>query len=335
MPNRTFLVSLLATIAIASGSLVAAPPSPVSAASPYDADIGNQLALASASLAQASLLPDLLPVIPGLEANPAMLLGFHEIFTGNDSGFPGLMSLAGTLDLEAALTAFNGFGSGFTFSNYQHTTAAGTDTVTFDLAVDRTYSAPVTIVEGDVQILGAPVEVGVEMPATTFTMEFEPSDVAGTFAFVDLPTFALTASLDTNQEIPIEFGFADATATGDLGIDFTVAFGLTDPDGLDRITMDEFATVAIDDLVQLDFPDNGTDDIDLDLALNADVFGTEFGGQLTINDENFFSDPPADFDFSATGANPSTCCRTSARTPPSPRSPSWCRVTAQRCWPAT
>ena len=116
--------------------------------------------------------------------------------------------------------------------------------------------------------------------------------------------FSFTASLDTDQQIPIQFGFADATATGTLDVEFTVAFQLTDPDGLDRLTMDEFSTLAIDDLVQLDFPGNAVDDIDIDLSLTADVFGTQFGGQLAITDENLFSDPSANVTFSATGANP-------------------------------
>ena len=306
MSFRKIAGAFAVSTGVLAGSLVAVPPPVGAAASPFDNEIGDQLALAGASLAQASLLPDLLPVIPGLEANPAMLLGFHEIFTGNDSGFPGLMSLAGTPDLDAALNSFNTFtaSSGFTFDDYAHQTSGTRHTVTFDLAVDRTYSAPVTIVDDDVQILGAPVDVSVTMPATTLTLEFDESDVAGTFAFVDLPTFALTASLATDQEIPIQFGFADATATGTLDVDFTVAFQLTDPDGLDRLTMDEFSTLAIDDLVQLAFPGNGVDDIDIDLALAADVFGTEFGGALRITDENLFTDPSAAIDFNATGANP-------------------------------
>ena len=168
-----------------------------------------------------------------------------------------------------------------------------------------TYSAPVTIVEGDVQILGAPVEVGVDDAGDHLHDGVRPSDVAGTFAFVDLPTFALTASLDTNQEIPIEFGFADGDQRPATSASTSQSpSGSAIPTASTASRWTSSATVAIDDLVQLDFPDNGTDDIDIDLALNADVFGTEFGGQLTINDENFFSDPAATFDFSATGANP-------------------------------
>ncbi len=296
MSNRTFGVSLLVALAVAAGSLVVAPQGSTSAvAPPYDNAVAQELATASAALAQASLLPDLLPVIPGLEANPAMVLGVHEIFAD-------LTSLATSTDLATDIAALGG--SDFTFSGYDDSSSGGTHTVTFDVAVDRAYSAPVTIMEDGVQILGAPVDVAVTMPATTVTLTFDESDIPGTFAFVDLPTFALTASLASNQTIPIQFGFADATASGDLDVGFTVDFELTDPDGLDRLTIDEFSTLAIDDLVQLDFPDNGVDDVDIDLALTASVFGTEFGGSVTVTDQNLFSDPAPSFEFTPTGANP-------------------------------
>lgn len=203
MSNRTFGVSLLVALAVAAGSLVVAPQGSTSAvAPPYDNAVAQELATASAALAQASLLPDLLPVIPGLEANPAMVLGVHEIFAD-------LTSLATSTDLATDIAALGG--SDFTFSGYDDSSSGGTHTVTFDVAVDRAYSAPVTIMEDGVQILGAPVDVAVTMPATTVTLTFDESDIPGTFAFIDLPTFALTASLASNQTIPIQFGFADAT----------------------------------------------------------------------------------------------------------------------------
>lgn len=70
MGLRKIAGALTVSVGVIAGSLVAVPPSVAAVASPYDDEIGNQLALASASLAQASLLPDLLPAIPGLEANP-------------------------------------------------------------------------------------------------------------------------------------------------------------------------------------------------------------------------------------------------------------------------
>ena len=284
-----------------AGSLVTVPPFVGAAASPFDNVIGDQLSLASASLAQLSLLPDLLPVIPGLEANPAMLLGVHELFIGG-SGFAGLASLAGSADLSTALPALSG--SGFLLDNYAHTTVGATHTVSFDVEIDRTTEVPIAIIDGDVQIQGAEVNVGVTMPETTITMEFDETDPAGTFAFVDLPPFDFTASLTGTQSIPIQFGFASATASGQFDLHLSARLQLTDPDGLDRITISEFSTLAIDDLVQLDFPTTAPDDIDIDLALSADVFGTSFGGQLTITDDNFFSGAAPVTTFAASGANP-------------------------------
>jgi Ca2+-binding RTX toxin-like protein len=301
MSFRKIVGAVAVSGGVLAGSLVAVPPTVGAAASPFEDEIGDQLALASASLAQASLLADLLPVIPGLEANPAMLLGVHELFVGG-SGFAGLASLAASTNLAVDLPNLSG--SGYTLDNYSHETSGSTNTVSFDVAIDRMVSVPITIIEDSVQIQGTDVDVSVTMPATTITMEFDSSDPVATFAFVDLPTFEFTASLSGNQEIPIQFGFADATASGDFNLHLTVALQLTDPDGVDRITMDEFSTLAIEDLIQLDFPTTPPNDIDIDLSLSADVFGTPFGGELTITDENFFSGAAPDVEFSATGANP-------------------------------
>lgn len=154
MSFRKIAGSIIVTTGVVAGSLIAVPPSVGAVASPFDDVIGDQLTLASASLAQASLLPDLLPVIPGLEANPAMLLGVHELFIGG-SGFAGLASLATSTDLATDLPALSG--SGFTLSNYTHDTAGTTHTVSFDVAIDRTTAVPIAIIDGDVQIQGAEV----------------------------------------------------------------------------------------------------------------------------------------------------------------------------------
>ena len=305
MSFRKIAGAVTVSAGVIAGSLVAVPPTAGAAGSPYDDEIGTQLALASASLAQTSLLPDLLPVIPGLEANPAMLLGVHELFVGG-GGFAGLASLAGSTDLANDLEGLTG--SGFTLSNYTDVADGTTHTVSFDVAIDKVASAPITIVDDDVQILGADVDIDVTMPTTTITLEFEEANgtdiVPGSFAFVDLPSLDFSVSLSGNQTIPIQFGFATATASGNFDLDLTAGLQLTDPDGLDRITISEFSTLAIEDLIQLDFPTSAPDDIDIDLALTADVFGTSFGGQLTITDENFFSDPAPVTTFTATGANP-------------------------------
>ena len=305
MSFRKIAGAVAVSAGVITGSLVAVPPTAGAAGSPFDDEIGDQLALASASLAQASMLVDLLPVIPGLEANPAMLLGVHELFVGG-SGFAGLASLATSTDLATDLPALSG--SGFTLSNYEHATSGTTHTVSFDVQIDKVAAAPIAIIDGDVQILGTDVDIDVTMPNTTITLEFEAASateiVPGSFAFVELPSLDFSVSLSGSPTIPIQFGFASATASGDFGLNLSAGLQLTDPDGLDRITISEFSTLAIEDLIQLDFPTNTPDDIDIDLALDADVFGTGFGGQLTITDENFFSDPAPVTTFTASGANP-------------------------------
>ena len=263
-----------------SASTVIVMPAPA-AASVDDPQIGNQLALAGLSLSQASMLPDLLPVIPGLEANAAMLLGVHEAFAGIPSeGIDGLASLAGSTDLEASINALDNADTGFDFEYLADVESGGVHTITFSLAATRTASVPLTVMEDNVQILGSNVDIDVTLPATVITIEYDDTAaVPGDgFALVDLPTFSMTASLNSTPSVPIQFGFAEATAAGDFDVNFEVDLTLIDPDGLDRITGTELMSLAIDDIIQLQFPDNGIDDLDIDLTLTADVFGTSFGG---------------------------------------------------------
>jgi Ca2+-binding RTX toxin-like protein len=144
------------------------------------------------------------------------------------------------------------------------------------------------------------------MPPTTFTLEFDPSVGAApdAFAITTLPTLSLSATLDAAVSEPVQFGFADATATGTAKLNTTVGVELVDPDSSGRLTGSELALLDVDDVVALHLGAAAPDDVDIDLSLTADVAGTQFGGTLSVSDASLFADPPADISVSPVGANP-------------------------------
>jgi len=302
MKFRKSFGSGILSIALVTSMVVATPSS--SLASTHLMPVSNQLAAAGASLAQASMLTELLPTIDGFGTNPALVLGLHEAFGD-------LTTLDGEADLETALEALGGApGSGFTYDFISDNLVGDVRTVTFTLAASRSVDIPLMAMSDDVQIVGDDVQATVTLAPTTVTIELDESNPAdpAAFAFTNLPTFSLSASLDVTlagpTAIPVQFGFAEATAAGTLHLGFTADVSLIDPDGLDRLTGAELTTLAVEDFISLDFPDNGTDDLNLDIDLVADVFGTQFGGKLIINDENLFSGATPTVDLQPVGANP-------------------------------
>ncbi|MFP4635709.1 MAG: hypothetical protein ACLFRD_07610, partial [Nitriliruptoraceae bacterium] len=271
----------------ASGVITPAP-----AVASTHPQVRSELVTAATRLAETSMVAELTETIPGFGTNPGLLLGLHEAF----GALAGISELG---DIEG-LTA-----GGFSFENLQ--LDDGATSGSFDLSADRSVEAPIMLVEDDVQLLGEEVPVTVSMPATTISFEYDGSLGGGeSFALVDLPTLTLELEVNETVALPVQFGFADATASGDISLQTAVAVTPADPDGDGRLTSDELDTLAIEDLVELDFPtaDDGTDDLDIDLDLTADIYGEEFGGTVTVNDEDLFGDPPAEIDFTADGGNP-------------------------------
>jgi Ca2+-binding RTX toxin-like protein len=277
------------------------PASPAAAvADPLPAGFVEQIKAAGSDLAGVSLLEPLTETVPGFGTNPGMLLGLHEAFGALNS----LGSLADTDALATAIDALDG--EGFTFGNVQASVTAGVATLSFDLSAARQAPAPLAISTDAVGIAGATFDVDVTMPATTITMQFDPSigAAADAFAITGLPTLSLSATLAANVSEQVQFGFADATATGTANLNTSVGVELVDPDASGRLTGTELAGLAVEDVVDLHLAASAPDDVDVDLSLTADVAGSEFGGTLTVSDASLFADPEAVIDVSGVGANP-------------------------------
>src|SRR5215216_5539698 len=236
--------------ALAAGALVVLPSTLVLptaravAADPLPAGFVDQIKAAGADLAGVSLLGDLVETVPGLGTNPALLLGLHEPF-----GKLASLAAADTDQLASAVDALDG--EGFEFSDVHASVANGTATLTFDLAANRVAPAPLAISTDDVGIAGANLDVAVTMPATTFTIEFDPTvgSPADAFALTNLPTLNLSVTLDAAVSEPVQFGFADATASGTAKLNTAVGIELVDPDASGRLTGSELALLDAVDVV--------------------------------------------------------------------------------------
>jgi len=160
-----FLVSAL----MFSTALVVVPPG-AHAAEALPAGFVGQLAAAGNRLAGISLLDELGGTIPGFGTTPAMLFGLHEPLQTLATN---VAAATDTDQLEAAILASDI--GGYDFANAHAAVNGSVTTLTFDLAANRTATAPLAISTDDVGIAGADFDVAVTMPPTTFTIEFDTS----------------------------------------------------------------------------------------------------------------------------------------------------------------
>src|SRR5215218_2627394 len=248
---------------------------PLTEASPAQATslptLTQPLTGAALKLVESSLLPELNQLVPGLATNPAQLFGLHTIFAQ-------LATLAPAADLETAIDGLDG--DGFTFSNVTAGDGDPKDTLSFDLAIDRQVPVELGIVDGDIQLFGGEVTLHVAMPATTITAEFDSSVGGGDeFALTNLPRFDITVSMDEPLDESLQFGFAQAAATGTFHVASTVSLQLSDPDSSGRLTTAELTTADIADVMAVSFDhDAGTNELAASITLTANVAGTAFTG---------------------------------------------------------
>ncbi len=162
------------------------------------------------------------------------------------------------------------------------------------------------IIDGDVQLMGGEVMVHVTMPATTITAEFDTSVGGGAeFALTNLPEFDVSMTMDETLNESLQFGFAQANATGTFHVASTVSLQLTDPDASGRLTTAELTTAAIADVMAVSLDeDAGSNELAAAITLTADVAGTAFTGTVSVTDAALFEGAEPVIDISLAGANP-------------------------------
>jgi Ca2+-binding RTX toxin-like protein len=289
------LAAFLAGTILAGASAVVLPTS--SAHATALPALTSPLTDAATKLVESSLLPDLNQLVPGLATNPAQLFELHSVFTK-------LATLPDNADLETAIDGLDG--GGFTFSEV-HADDGSKDTLTFELAMDRDVPVELGIVDGDVQLLGGSVDVHVHMEPTTITAEYDPGVGGGDeFALTNLPRFDIDVTMDETLDENLQFGFAQADATGTFDVSSRISLQLTDPDASGRLTVAELTTADIADVmaVSFDHEDPPTNELSASITLTADVAGTDFTGTVTIADEKLFEGTEPTIDISLDGPNP-------------------------------
>ncbi len=246
---------------------------------------------------ESSLLSELNELVPGLATNPAQLFDLH-------SPFAKLATLPDNADLETAIDGLDG--GGFTFSDVTADDGDPKDALSFKLAIDRHVPVELGVVDGDVQLLGGEVTLHVTMPATTISAEFDSSVGGGDeFALTNLPELDITVSMDEALNESLQFGFAQADATGTFHVASTISLQLTDPDGSGRLTLGELTTADIADVMAVSFDhDAGSNELAATIDLTADVAGIDFTGTVSITDAALFEGAEPVFDVSLAGENP-------------------------------
>ena len=298
-----------AALAAFVASAVVAASVPLMEAAPAQATVlpalTPPLTQAAAKLAQASMLPELNQLVPGLATNPAQLFGLHTIFGP-------LSELTQAADLETAINALDDDpDAGFTLSEVTASDGS-TDALSFKLAIDRTVPVELGIIDGDVQLLGGSVGVHVTMPPTPFRFEHNPGVGGGDeFALTaapgmtSLPELEITMAMDEVLDESLQFGFAQADATGTFHVASKVSLQLTDPDGSGRLTLGELNTADIADVMAVSFSeDTGSDELAATITLTADVAGIDFTGTVSITDAALFEGVEPDVNISLAGTNP-------------------------------
>ena len=124
--TRRAVLSGFVAAAVAAGSL------PLQGASPAHTvaipALTAPLTDAATELMDASLLPELNQLVPGLQTNPAQLFGLHDVFGK-------LAALPDAADLEQAVDGLDGAGA--SRSATVSASDAEPDTLAFDLAIDK------------------------------------------------------------------------------------------------------------------------------------------------------------------------------------------------------
>ena len=148
------------------------------------------------------------------------------------------------------------------------------------------------------------------MPATTITLEFDPvvGSAPDAFAITALPTLSALGGARRHVSEQIQFGFADATASGTAKLNTSVGVELVDPDASGRLTGAELSLLDVEDVVALHLSATAPDDVDIDLALTAEAAGTQFGGTLSVSDVSLFADPPKRHASARSAPTRSTSC---------------------------
>jgi Ca2+-binding RTX toxin-like protein len=270
--------------------LLPVKPQPAYAAtSPEAADIANglqNLATVLDSLGDFEELGQTIP-ITGIDpsADEALKLGslfgdlFNELST-DPADYADLAALAGALEELDDLynTAYGDVNVILQDANVVDPDSDGVWDLSFTLAATRTVDAPLAFAHDVVDVGGGsvPIEMGFSVPLT-FQYDTTKEDLTQALYLTTAPVidFTIFTGVSNITAFPERLGFADISVSGNLNLDLDIQAAFADPDGDGKITLEEWSSTALIDLISVDFVDDeATDAVDATLNLDSSLITT-------------------------------------------------------------
>jgi hypothetical protein len=232
--------------------------------------------------------------IPFTDLDPSDALNLDTLFTDavGDLGAPSSL-----VDLAAVLDAKDNPDLGGTGIAVQFNNVVGNDTantLAFDFVATRTLNVPVRFADGGVDLDGSDIALTLQL-AAPFAFGYDSSaSIPNEKVFLtNIPIISVTASADVPAITVFEslFGFTSVNVGGSLLLNVAVDAAFADPDSNGRLTVDEWSSTALGDLVTVAFADGTGDDINGNLTLDASVIPGSPDGSVSWLDADLTDGP--------------------------------------------
>lgn len=232
--------------------------------------------------------------IPFTNINPSDALNLDTLFSDalGALGAPSsLQELAQAVDAKDNPN-LGGTGIAVAFDNVVGDDTA--NTLVFDFVATRTVNVPLTFAEGDVNLDGSDISLTFSLAAPfAFGYDGSASNPNEKVFLTNEPTIAVTASANVPAITAFEslLGFTSVSVGGSLTLNVAIDSAFTDPDGNGRLTVDEWSSTALGDLVTVAFVDGTGDDINGNLTLDAAIVPGSPDASVTWVDANLTDGP--------------------------------------------
>jgi Ca2+-binding RTX toxin-like protein len=273
---------------------VAALPSRVSADPDADSDaiVDGLKGLATVldGLGAFEELGDTIP-LTALSPSDNDALNLDELFDGVDGVFSGLSS-SSVSGLKGAIEGRGGDYDGVTvtFDSVSVTDVDGFVDLSFTMSASRSITPQIAFSQDSVNLAGGelPIELGL---STTLAFQLDKNKVdtipdPTAFYLVEEPT--INVAIDVNVFPMSTFasllGFAEVQAGGNAAFNIDIAVDFADPDEDGRITVEEWTTTSLVDLVDVDYTAGSS--VNFTLTLDTELISGTPDASITLEDSD-------------------------------------------------
>ncbi len=212
--------------------------------------------------------------IPFTDVDPSEALNLDSLFTDALSGLGAPSSLA---DLATAIDGKDDPDLGGTGIAVQFNNVVGNDTndtLSFDFSATRTVNVPLKFTSGDVNLDGSEIALTFTLTAP-FALGYDggASNPSEKVFLTNEPVVAVTTSANVPAITAFEslLGFTSVNVGGSVVLNAAIQATFADPDANGRLTVDEWSSTALGDLVTVAFVDAPGNDVDASLTLDAAI----------------------------------------------------------------